>query len=267
MDLDLMQRVLSVLLCLGDLAVHHTCQARRMTEDDMQCNHRHVESLCLQYWVIELCRQCRFCSRTRSQCLFLATTPRKSLSVFVIALHANTCRDFLTILTYSNYSNCNVFLRVTTCPIWLEGDHSCRRKRCRGQFGLVQLLSEFPYWVYKRANKFKLLCKQRFWDVFGRMTQVKLQYLQVAERYQPARQNWGSGPGMATGLYIEIIWNLIYFESPWACESFALDRWRPWAVSRRKSEVWFAVNRIIKIFTSMYMYIDTSVCMYACACM
>lgn len=99
MDLDLMQRVLSVLLCLGDLAVHHTCQARRMTEDDMQCNHRHVESLCLQYWVIELCRQCRFCSRTRSQCLFLATTPRKSLSVFVIALHANTCRDFLTILT------------------------------------------------------------------------------------------------------------------------------------------------------------------------
>ena len=213
---------------LGDLAVHHTCQARRMTED-MQCNHRQVESLCLQYWALSAMS---LCSRTRSQCLFLATTPRKSLSVFVIALHANT---------------------------WLEGDHSCGRKRCRGQFGLVHLLSEFPYRVYKCANKFKLLCKQRFWDVFGRMTQVKLQYLQVAERYQPARQNWGSGPGMATGLYIKIIWHLIYFESPWACESFALDRWRPWAVSRRKSEVWFAVNRIIKISTSTYMYIRTTI--------
>jgi hypothetical protein len=81
---------------LGDLAVHHTCQARRMTEDDMQCNHRQVESLCLQYWALSAMS---LCSRTRSQCLFLATTPRKSLSVFVIALHANTCGDFLTILT------------------------------------------------------------------------------------------------------------------------------------------------------------------------
>ena len=116
-----------------------------------------------------------------------------------------TCKYLRRFSHYSNYSNCNVFLRVTTCPIWLEGDHSCGRKRCRGQFGLVHLLSEFPYLVYKCANKFKLLCKQRFWDVFGRMTQVKLQYLQVAERYQPARQNWGSGPGMATGLYIKII--------------------------------------------------------------